>query len=78
MFSDKDIDTQSYMCMNHDAILIDSFFSNYTKVYDKVAKLNLFQEIFMSFSNVMVIFFFKNIYKFLTTSFNPVVSKIKQ
>lgn len=26
MFSDKDIDTQSYMCMNHDAILIDSFF----------------------------------------------------
>lgn len=78
MFSDKDIDTQSYMCMNHDAILIDSFFSYYTKVYDKVAKLNLFQEIFMSFSNVMVIFFFKNIYKFFTTSFNPVVSKIKQ
>lgn len=69
MFSDKDIDTQSYMCMNHDAILIDSFFSYYTKVYDKVAKLNLFQEIFMSFSNVMVIFFFKNIYNFFNNKF---------
>lgn len=46
MFRDKDIGTQSYMCMNLDAILIDwfLFFAYNTKVYDKITKLHLFQE----------------------------------